>query len=182
MSRLFTAIDLPAEQRDRLAALCKGIDGAKWVKPEQIHLTLRFIGETDDETTQLLQAALEEIAPPSLTLQISGAGTFPPSPKPPRVLWIAVENNPALHALQRQIEAAAQDCGFPREKRPWSPHITLARFKKPPGKDLQRWLTANAKAKPQSFKVTEFRLYQCELSSKGAVHEVLQAFPMHAER
>jgi RNA 2',3'-cyclic 3'-phosphodiesterase len=179
MPRLFIAIDLPDDQRTQLAELCRGIEGAKWVKPEQIHLTLRFIGDADDDTKHLLQIALAEIAAPPLTLQLRGAGTFPPLGHKPRVLWFGVAENPALMHLQQSVEAAVKDCGIPAESRPWTPHITLARFKAPPGKDLQRWLEANAGLQLPPFMIGVIHLYQSRLERSGAIHNLLQTIALH---
>ena len=137
MHRLFIAIDLPDDLKNALGKLTSGIDGAKWVKREQMHLTLRFIGDVDDSGLEFIQSALQKIQSPSFDTHLEGVGQFPPKGSP-RVLWVGLKSPPALNTLQRQINASITSLGLPPEDHPFSPHITLARFKSPPHPESMR--------------------------------------------
>ncbi len=179
MSRLFTAIELPEAARKRLAEFCTGVRGAKWANPRQIHLTLRFIGDADRETQKSIETALDAISANAFEMKIEGVGTFPPpGRKPARVLWAGVKPHPALIALHQKIEAVIQQCGLPPEPRNWSPHVTLARFKQPPGSDLQRWLEDNARLALPPIQVTSFHLFASQRKREGAIHTRLASFQL----
>jgi 2'-5' RNA ligase len=179
MPRLFTAIEFPDDARRRLADICTGVEGAKRANSHQIHLTLRFIGDADEETKKLVESALDKISAEAFDLKIEGVGTFPPpGRKLARVLWAGVTPHPALIALQQKLEAAIQQCGMPPEPRKWSPHITLARFKQQPGHDLQRWLEANASLALPPIRVKAFHLFASERRPDGAIHAKVGSYPL----
>lgn len=175
MPRLFAAIDLPQETRSALAAVCHGVNGARWTKPDQLHLTLRFIGEADDAAMARLRAALAAIRCPPLTLRVGGVGTFPPPPAPPKILWAGVAPEVELLDLHQQVEHAVIGCGFQPERRGWQPHITLARMRtKGRRPTASGWLQSNAGLKVPAFEVPAFHLYQSELKPAGPTHTVMQ--------
>lgn len=136
--RVFLAVELEASVRESLHRLTTEIElpGARFVPPENLHLTLRFLGETSAEVTsricESLRGPLAAVEPFSLTL--AGLGVFP-SPRRPRVLWVAVSSPPAaLFQAQSAVEEAVRNAGLPPEPRPFEPHLTLARFgKREPG-------------------------------------------------
>lgn len=171
MARLFIAIDLPAETKALLAKLCHGIKDARWVKAEHLHLTLRFVGESNENQTAQLIAALASIKAARFEMKLEGVGTFPPRGRT-KVLWVGVPPTPELMKLQSRVEVAAQGAGFEREDKTYVPHITLARFKDEPGPDLQRWLTVNHDIRCNPVNVSAFHLYESALKRKGAVHSV----------
>lgn len=107
MPRLFVAIELPEDVRKRLAGLCNGLPGARWVSPENQHLTLRFIGEVPAGEIPDLVGALARVTAPGFALSISGVGFFGQR-KRARLAWAGVEKNPVLIDLQRRVEAAVQ--------------------------------------------------------------------------
>ncbi|MCB9895679.1 MAG: RNA 2',3'-cyclic phosphodiesterase [Planctomycetes bacterium] len=170
MPRLFIAIDLPPDVKEWIGALCHGISGARWVKPDQLHLTLRFIGDAEADQTADLKAALDKVNGHAFRMQIEGVGTFPSPGKrrAARVLWLGVRPGAELTTLQAQIEESVQSAGFPPETRPYHPHITLARFTKAPGNDLTRWLEKNRMAVVDPFPVSDFRLYESILGAAEA--------------
>lgn len=184
MPRLFVAIDLPSVARNALAGACKGVQVAKWVKPEQLHLTLRFIGDADDKTAERIRTALAAIHAPPLELRVARVGTFPPPQRPPKILWAGVATEPALLELQRQVDLAVNQLGFKPESRKWSPHITLARMPftgrkrtardASPWPEVTAWLQSNAKLCTPPFEVRAFHLYQSELERAGPTHTILQ--------
>ena len=178
MYRLFVAIDLPEGIRETLAGLCCGIPDARWVTPEQLHLTLRFIGDTDGGLFGEIREALAEIAPPSFTMRLKGFGCFPPR-KAPRVLWVGIEQpNEPLLKLRNRVEATLVRLGMEPEHRKFAPHITLARLREPPMHRLTNFLSGNNLFATETFPVTEFLLYSSTLSTKGAIHTVEASYPL----
>lgn len=169
--RLFVALDPPEQARAKLAGLCQGLPGARWTAPEQLHLTLCFIGETDGATFLDIREALQEIAAAPCSLKPEGLGLFPPR-RTPRVLWVGVAPNPALMALQRKVANCVRSCGVVLEKRRFSPHITLARLQDDALPRLERYLGAHALFSTAPFVVEHFTLYSSVLGGGGAIHLV----------
>jgi RNA 2',3'-cyclic 3'-phosphodiesterase len=167
--RLFVAIDLPEEIRDQLSAMCFGLPGARWVEKEQIHLTLRFIGEVDGGVFRDIRDALAAIRSEAFTMRLKSVGHFPPR-KQPRVLWVGVEANSSLVQLRNRVEKALVQAGLEPEHRKFAPHITLARLREPPLGKLTNFLAGNALYTSKPFAVTEFHLYSSTLTAREAVH------------
>ncbi|MCA8913318.1 MAG: RNA 2',3'-cyclic phosphodiesterase [Planctomycetes bacterium] len=180
MPRLFVAIDFPEEVNRQLIGLCKGIQKAKWIKPGQIHLTLKFVGEATDDQAELLKLALEEINVPAFDLKLKGTGTFPPPEEHhrPRVLWAAVEAGPELYELQKKTDHATQQAGIKTNQEHFTAHVTLARFRQAPGADLKTWQTRHQNFETQLLRVNEFHLIESTLTPDGAIHAPVQSFPL----
>ena len=130
MYRLFVAVDLPHEAKEALRVVCRGVPEARWVPLEQLHLTLRFIGDADDAMFAAIKGALAGVKCPPFDLALEGVGHFPPG-KRARVLWVGMEHNETLLRLAKEVELALETAGVSPEDRPFSPHITLARFREP---------------------------------------------------
>ena len=154
-----------------------GIPGAKWVPPEQLHLTVRFIGEVDGALFRDIKDVLEEVDLASFSLQLKGVGYFPPRGAP-RVLWVGLENNGSLQLLRKKIDAALLRIRVEPEGRKFSPHITLARLKNSPVRKIANFLSGNALFSQEPFQVESFRLYSSILSSKGAYHKVERIYSL----
>lgn len=174
MPRMFTAIDLPATLKSQLAALRTDIPTARRVKPAQMHLTLRFVGEVSDKQAAALQAALHGVDGASFALALRGVGRFPPSiKKAPRVLWAGVDAPPELLALQAQIEQTVRTLGLPPDNKPFKPHFTLARLKThKPTPEADAFLQAHAHFTVEPFAVSEFVLIESKLSPQGPHYTV----------
>lgn len=177
MPRLFVAIDLPSSIRERLASLCCGLPGARWIDPEQMHLTLRFIGEVDSSVFQLVREALTEVRSEPFTLQLEGIGFFPPRGQP-RVAWVGIRRSDQLILLRKRIESVLVRSGLAPEGRKYSPHITLARLKNTPGSRIGAYLAHNGLFLTGEFPVREFYLYSSVLNSKGAKHYIEQKYAL----
>ncbi len=175
--RLFVAIDLPEAVQDRLSLLCCGLPGARWVTPEQIHLTLRFIGEVDGGLFLDIRDALAHIEGESFSLQLSGVGFFPPRGKP-RVIWVGLRENEPLLKLRNRVESLLVRLDLEPEGRKFSPHITLARLKNTPTIKIVRFLEAHSHLDTSPFLVENFHLYSSVLGRKGAVHRIEASFPL----
>ena len=185
--RLFVALDLPAGHRREIGRRAAGLRGelpaARWVRPEAMHLTLSFLGDTPAERVDDLTAALAPAfaAAPPLGLALAGAGTFPPG-RPARVAWVAVTGPPALSALQRRVAgAAAEAVGGPVERKPFHAHVTVARPRRPWNRRAaERFATAFETPVGEPFTVREGVLYRSELDPEGAIYTPLARFPLDA--
>lgn len=127
MPRLFTGIELPEELIWRLSMMRAGLNGARWLDPDNYHITLRFGGDMPDFQANAFAEALDDVHFDSFDLELSGLGSF--GGNKPRSIWLGVKSSPALHDLHRAHERAARIAGLPPEPRNFTPHITLARLK-----------------------------------------------------
>lgn len=177
MIRLFIAIDLPEQVARDLGRLSCGLPGARWVVLEQMHLTLRFVGEVDGTLFKDIEEGLADIESPVFDLRLNGLGFFPPR-KQPKVLWAGVEPVAPLIALRRKVEGVLSRLGLPSEGRKFSPHVTMARLRDTPLAKLTRYLSGNSMYGSQEFVVDEFHLYSSTLTSKGAIHQLEASYPL----
>lgn len=177
MSRLFVAIDLPETVQQQLAGLCFGLPGAHWVEAEQIHLTLRFIGEVDGAMFRDIREELAGVRSVPFAMQVQGLGYFPPR-QSPRVLWAGVAKNEALVLLRNRVEGVMVRCGLEPEGRKFAPHITLARLRDTPLSRLTKFLAGNALFASESFTVVDFNLYSSQLTAQGAIHQLEASYPL----
>lgn len=175
--RLFVAIALPDLLRSRLSGLCSGLPGARWVAPENLHLTLRFIGEVEGHDAEDIDAALSAIRSPRFSLTLSGVGDFGDGRRL-RSLWVGVEPDEKLERLQAKVEQAVQRAGQPPEKRKFKPHVTLARFNSHPGGRLERYYAEHALFRALPFEVTDFTLFSSYLSHEGAIYSPEALYPL----
>lgn len=186
--RLFVAIELGVEMREALADLqaelrrC-GLERLRWVRPEGIHLTLKFLGETTSDKLPTIREALAESVEgvPPHRLSLGSLGVFG-SRRGPQVLWVDLEGDLApLRQLQRRVEEGLEAAGFPRERREFSPHLTLARVR-PESARAMAPLIAKALQEIQppaiGMEVREVSLMRSSLQPGGAVYEQLAAFPL----
>jgi 2'-5' RNA ligase len=178
MPRLFIAVDLPKAATESLHALSFGIPGAKWVRPEQLHLTVRFIGDVDGGLFHDIRDILAGVARGPFSLQLKGVGCFPPRGAP-RVLWVGLEKSEELQRLRREIDTMLLQTGLDPEKRKFSPHITLARLKNSPVQKVMNFLAGNNLFRLDPFQVEDFRLYSSTLTPKGAYHRVERVYPLN---
>ncbi|MCA0458617.1 MAG: RNA 2',3'-cyclic phosphodiesterase [Chloroflexi bacterium] len=172
--RLFIALDLPDAVKAQLKALQTGVPGAKWVKPEQMHLTLRFIGDATEEQSKQLEMGLAEIKAAPFSFQLQRVGQFPPKGKA-RVLWVGISPLEAINVLQKQVEQAVTACGFARADHPFAPHITLARFRMPPPVDeMTAYLQKHTGFTSSDIHIRHFALYASMLTPSGPIYRVVK--------
>lgn len=128
--RLFVALDIDDSIRERITRFMEGVRGfapdARWVRPESLHVTLKFIGEKPDDAVGEIEQALSEIKAQPLEITFRGYGFFPGA-KAARVFWIGIESGPQLAGLARSIDDAMISLSIPKEDHAFSPHLTLAR-------------------------------------------------------
>jgi 2'-5' RNA ligase len=168
MIRLFVALEIPPNLRDRLVTLQGGVPGARWASDEQLHLTLRFIGEVDENVGHDIDDALAGIRAPAFTMELAGVGEF--GGKNPRALWAGVRANDALMHLQRKVETALQRIGLPAEERKFSAHVTLARLKGAPRDKVAAFLAYHALFASGPFPVDHFVLFSSHMGSSGSMY------------
>lgn len=170
MTRLFVAIDLPEEVKRTLAGLARDLPSARWVGAEELHLTLRFIGEVDQSTFAAIRSALFAVRFTPFPLTLCGVGHFPPGRRAPRVVWVGMDPCAALLQLQQEVELALIEAGIPPDERRFSPHITLARLREGVPVAVERFEKLHAGFACPSFPVEEFILYSSLLTRSGAIH------------
>ena len=178
MLRLFIAIDLPASIKARLADLCSGLPDAKWVRHEQMHLTLHFIGDLDEDGFAAVKSALTDVITPPFEMHLEGMGQFPVKGKP-RVLWVGLKAPSALFTLHQSIMTSLNLLGLPPDH-PFSPHITLARFKNPPPPEtVCPYFDQHAAFKTEAFPVTDFILFSSTLTPHGSIYRREAVYPLN---
>ena len=126
MHRLFVALDLPAPVTDEIAAICHGLNGMRWVSPDNLHLTLRFIGEVPPSVTLEVEEALAEIDAAAFSFALVGIGHFESAGRP-RVVWLGVEADPGLAELRKKIDRRLRAVGVKLDHHDFRPHVTLGR-------------------------------------------------------
>jgi len=182
-NRLFIAVDLPDAVRRRLARLV--VDAPRGVRPvrtEQIHLTLHFLGDTDDATLAAVATALARIARPAFTIDLQGSGVFPSRGRP-AVLWAGVETNAALVELHRDVAGVLGACGLTPEPRPWVPHVTLARLGPHVPRDwTAEFLDRTRDVAERGIPVTQVRLYESMRTPEGAEHVPVASIALEPRR
>lgn len=190
--RVFVALDIDDAIRARLEVFLNGVGGfapeARWIRPESMHLTLKFIGEKPSDTVEEIKKALGRIRAGAIEISFRGYGFFPTS-KAPRVFWVGIAAGPELTALAKSVDEATAALGVPREKHEFSPHLTLARRG---GSGAPRWrkgdrenavfqrLQEKLAAMPAlefgTMTAREFFLYQSQLMRGGARYTKMARF------
>ena len=167
--RLFVALDLPAALRTQVAGLAGGIPGAKWVPPENYHLTLRFIGEVESWRAQEVDEALAAIRARPVELSLRGVGVFEKAGRV-QALWVGVEKTDGLAHLRGKVETALQRVGLEPERRRFAPHVTLARTEKAAPEKLAAYVQANNLFRATPVLVERFCLFSSRLGKEQAVY------------
>jgi 2'-5' RNA ligase len=193
--RLFIALDIDDAIRERIALFLEGIRGfapdVRWVRPESLHVTLKFIGEKPPEAVEQIRASLVKVRGETVEITFRSHGFFPTA-KAPRVLWIGIEAGPQLKHLASAVDDAMFALGIAREDHAFSPHLTLARGGKTGAPKWQKEDGPNAKFKrlqerlsslpPPDFGTMtprEFFLYQSKLSRGGSQYTKLERFALN---
>jgi len=174
MRRLFVAVRPPAVVRDALLAAMGGIAAARWQTDDQLHLTMRFIGEVDRHAASDIVAALAEIRHPPIAARTGAIGSFAARGRP-RAVWVGVEPATALTVLHHKIDQALVRAGVPPDARAFVPHITLARLGRNAG-PLSGLIGRGVVAVP--FMIDRFVLFESILTRAAAVYDLLAEFNM----
>lgn len=179
MIRLFIAIPIPQTIRVLLHAMGRSIHGCRPVPEEQIHITLRFIGEVDGTVFTDIREILSTVSIPPFSIRVKGVGHFPPRGKP-RVIWAGIDRNEPLISLKRKVDMKLASCGIPADGRKFSPHITLARINSSSLDRITAFLSGNAMLEFDDFVSDEFHLYSSTLSHKGAIHTLEERYTLQS--
>lgn len=177
MHRLFVAVPLPEHVRTDLAGLCSGVPDAKWVAADNMHLTLRFIGEVGRGDADDIHRALSRIRLPAFDLVVSGVGCFETKRKV-HTLWASVEKHELLSRLRDKVEAAVVREGLEPERRKFKAHITLARFRKGTGSRVGAYIEHHNRFRTKPFRVEYFTLFRSHLGNQGPHYEALAEYPL----
>jgi 2'-5' RNA ligase len=179
--RVFVALEIPSMVRENLAALLKSLrevsPQTRWVRPENLHVTLKFIGEVAEAKLAAIRSALAGVrSEQPVMLDFRGLGFFP-NEKHPSVFWEGIEASANLKALAADIDKVTEKLGIPLEKRPFSPHLTLARFEPPrlPEK-LRAAIQENATREFGTLRTSQFHLIESKLKPTGAEYTTVESF------
>ena len=168
MHRLFIAIRPPADVRARLLSLPGSILGARWQDDDQLHLTLRFVGEVSTHQAQDLADALEQIRFVPFSIALAGLGQFERKGRV-TAIWAAVQPREPLAQLQQKVDRACVRAGLPPEQRAYLPHITLARLNQAAG-PVHSFMELNAALSGPPFTIDNFALFESHLGHTGAIY------------
>jgi 2'-5' RNA ligase len=177
MHRLFVAIRPPENIRDLLIDAMDDSSDFRWQDEEQLHLTLRFIGEVDRPIADDLADALSRVHAGPFHARINGVGRF--EQRSAGALWAGVEPKEPLAALAAKVERVCQQVGLEPERRAFHPHITLARWKGRHARELADFLERKRGLRSEPFDVTEFTLFESRLSRHGAHYEEVASYPLN---
>ena len=175
MHRLFVALRPPATICEQLLDLMEGVPDLRWQQDEQLHLTLRFIGEVERPVAEDIAAALERVSFERFSVALDGVGSFEKHRH--GALWAGVQPKDQLKALNAKVERACQSAGLEPERRAYHPHITLARWKgRAPG--LDSFLERHGGLSSEPWEANEFILYESRLGHEGAHYEPVERFQL----
>ncbi len=179
MIRLFVALRPPPPIRDALADLMEGVPDARWQDDEQLHLTLRFIGEVERPQAEDIAAALGHIHAPAPRVALAGVGSFDKGGKVD-TLWADVAPAAPLARLAASVDQACVRAGVAPERRAYRPHITVARLSRRAGSapEVTGWLVRHAALASAPFTLPHLILYQSHLGRGGATYEPVARWPL----
>ncbi|RDE06491.1 RNA 2',3'-cyclic phosphodiesterase [Sphingomonas aracearum] len=174
MFRLFAALRPPPAVRDLLLATMEGPSNVRWQDDEQLHLTLRFIGEVDGRAAEDVAAAIDQVGGEAPVVSIRGVGAFDTA------LWAGVAPAEPVARLHRKVDHALVRCGLQPERRAFLPHITLARFPRSlrAAPEIVSWQARHAALASEPFRLSHLLLYQSFLTREGARYEPVGRWPL----
>jgi 2'-5' RNA ligase len=176
--RLFVALTIPDAVAQSLLLLQGGVPGARWQTREQLHLTLRFIGEVEGSGVRAIDDALAGIDAPAFDLQLHSVGQF--GNKQPHSLWAAARQNDMLDHLQRTVDSAIRRVGAAADAHKFTPHVTLARLRHPDTDRMVDWLKYNALYTSAEFPVDAFHLWSSKLASDGSIYRIEKTYDLRS--
>lgn len=178
--RLFIAVPLPKGVKQKLLELQQPIEGIRWQSREQMHLTLKFVGEVDKKTTSKLRNELDSISHSDFFITITGIGYFPEG-KQPKVVWVGIKENVSLEALHKKVEDHCEKIGIDPESRPYKPHVTIGRTKNGSKRVVTSFINQHKKIRIPDIPISQFALYESKLHPEGARHQRLQTYFLKAD-
>ncbi|PTW59084.1 2'-5' RNA ligase [Breoghania corrubedonensis] len=179
MPRLFTGLEIPAEIGMRLSLLRGGLRNARWIEPENYHITLRFIGDIDDRLAYEVVDALGRIHRDPIEIHLDGLGAF--GKDKPHSIHARVEPTPALVELQGEQERIIQRLGLPAERRKFTPHMTVCRLRGGTSPaDVANWLAMRGDFQAPAFTAGRFVLFSSKTSTGGGPYVIEETYPLAA--
>ncbi|HEY8576500.1 MAG TPA: RNA 2',3'-cyclic phosphodiesterase [Devosia sp.] len=179
MPRLFTGLEIPADIGFALSLKHGGLGGARWIDPDNYHITLRFIGDVDRQTANDVADSLDRLSNSMrFSVRLTHLGTF--GGDKPRALFAGVEPSEELTRLQAAQERVLQRTGLAPEGRKFVPHVTLARLRGGQPAEVARFIAEAGRFEPLSFPVGRFVLYSSKDSVGGGPYVVEQSYPLAA--
>lgn len=176
MPRLFIAINFKPSIIEDILNICFGVNNARWVPEEQMHLTLRFLGNYNGSQFNDILDVLKQVRIYNFSIAPESVGYFPRRGNP-RVLWVGIKSSPELKALRTSIDKCLNRVGIADERRNFHPHITVARLRdNTPSSAIIPFLTQNNLFKTDSSPVKEFYLYSSVLRQEGALHRIEETY------
>jgi len=176
MPRLFTGLEIPADIGRSLSMLRGGLPGARWIDPENYHVTLRFIGDVDDVVAHEVASLLGRVRRGAFELQVEDLLSF--GGRKPRAVVAALESAQALMELQAELERLMQRVGLEPEGRRYIPHVTLARLRESSSRQVADYLAMRAPFRSQRFTISRFVLFSSRASVGGGPYVVEAAYPL----
>jgi RNA 2',3'-cyclic 3'-phosphodiesterase len=180
MPRLFTAIEIPEDVALRLSMLRGGLPGARWIDPENYHITLRFIGDVDRHTADDVANGLSRLDMAPMRIRLVGMDAF--GGNKPHSVHVCVGKTSALGDLQISHERVARRAGMKADSRKFAPHVTIARLRAAKGSDVATYLSLRGNFSLPPFQVNRVVLYSSRTSVGGGPYVVEESFPLRAQR
>jgi 2'-5' RNA ligase len=179
MPRLFTGLEIPSQTGLMLSLLRGGLRGARWIDPENYHITLRFIGDIDDRMADEIADALSRVRRDPVEIRLTGLGAF--ANGKPHAIFARVEPTPELMEMQAEQERLMQRLRLSPERRKYIPHVTLARCRSATNQDVARWLAEHGDFQGLTFTVKRFVLLSSRASVGGGPYLVEETYPLGRE-
>jgi len=176
MHRLFVAIRLPENIVDLMVDVMDDSPSLRWVPADNLHLTLRFIGEVERPLAEEIAQALGRIRAERFSVRLSGIGCF--EQRNGGAVWAGVEPRAPVAALAAKVEIACQSAGCEPERRAFHPHLTLARFGRGSKANVEPYIRRQVALSSPPFNVTDFTLFESRLSRHGAHYDAVAEFPL----
>lgn len=175
MPRLFVALPMPETVEDALIDLIGGIPGARWLRPGEFHVTLRFLGELGPERAVDVAEALDQVEFEPFDLSLRGVGHFPPRGAA-KALWAGVTASEPLLQLYRRIDRTMARIGLPADERKFHPHVTVARMSGTPDRRVAEFLVEHALFRTDPYQVDGFCLFSSTGNDEGARYVIEQTY------
>jgi 2'-5' RNA ligase len=178
MPRLFTGVEIPSDVAQALSMLRGGLPGARWIDPENYHVTLRFIGDVDDAIAHEVESLLGRVRRGPFELKFDGLSSF--GSRKPRAIVASIAPSQSLMEAQAEQERMMQRIGLEPEGRKYTPHVTLARLRDVSSRDVAEYLSSRGHFRSLSFPVSRFVLFSSRASVGGGPYVVEASYPLAA--
>lgn len=179
MPRLFVALEIPRDAAVQLSMLKGGLSSARWIDPENYHVTLRFIGDVEARLADEVAAALDRIEAAPFEMRLQAVAAF--GTRKPHSIYAGLAPNPALDALQADVDRALRRIGLSPDGKKFTPHVTLARLRQPKAEDVARYLAARGGFRTPPFRVSRFVLFSSRNSVGGGPYLVEETYGLSAK-